>query len=62
MQQAPRFFLKQIMGWNGSNDLVALSDRKQAGCSGVVLALHPIPYWQIWSVEEIKNSVQSVNH
>ena len=53
--------MEQTWRWFGPDDAIPLAHVRQAGATGIVTALHQIPYGVVWSVEDIQVRQRVIN-
>ncbi len=51
----------KTMRWFGPQDPVSLLELRQAGCEGIVSALHQVPVGEVWSIEAIEEHQQLIS-
>jgi mannonate dehydratase len=54
--------MEQTWRWWGPSDLITLSNVCQTGATGIVTALHDIPYGEVWSAAAIDERVRFIAH
>ena len=52
--------MKETWRWYGSLDKIELGEIRQTGASGIVTALHEIPYGEVWSRDLIRNRLNQI--
>lgn len=52
--------MTETFRWFGKSDAVTLSDIRQSGATGVVTALHYIPNGEIWPIEDIETTKNTI--